>query len=176
MFYTNVSVKLKSITSLPYWKGGESMRKMLLVPIFVLALALTISLSAIVFASYNVTSNLANPYNVQPGTNVVITAHTDENFANAKFTWKNQVGVVKLEETIPFTGTPKTAVSDFVVNDGGVWTVSVYSNNGQLIGTFEYTVKVGFNVIPELPIIGTAGASIAMLSGLAYRMRKKNQK
>ena len=153
------------------------MRKMLLVPLIVLALALTISLSAIVFASYNVTSNLADPYNVAPGTNVVITAQTDdESFTNAKFTWKNQAGVVKLEETIPFTGTPKTAVSHLVVNDGGIWTVSVYSNNGHYIGTFEYTVKVGFNVIPELPIIGTAGASIAMVSGLAYRMRKKNQK
>jgi hypothetical protein len=149
---------------------------MLLVPLIVLALALTISLSAMVFASYNVTSNLVDPYNVAPGTNVVITAQTDESFVDAKFTWKNQAGVVKLEETIAFTGDPKTAVSDFVVNDGGIWRVSVYSDNGQLIGTCEYTVKVGFNVIPELPIIGTAGASIAMLSGLAYRMRKKNQK
>lgn len=152
------------------------MRKMLLIPLFVLALALTISLSSIVFASYNVTSNLTDPYNVQPGTNVVITAHTNENFDDAKFTWKNQAGVVKLEETIPFTGTPKTAVSDLVVDDGGIWAVSVYSNNGQLIGTFECTVRVGFNVVPELPIIGTAGASIAMLSGLAYKMVKKNQK
>lgn len=152
------------------------MRKMLLIPLIVLALALTMSLSAIVFASYNVTSNISDPSNVPLGTNVIITAHTDEGFADATFTWKNQAGVVKLEETIPFTGNPKTAVSDFVVNDGGIWTVSVYSNNGKLIGTFEYTVKFGFNVIPELPIIGTAGASIAMLSGLAYKMHKKNQK
>ncbi len=126
-------------------------------------------------AYYNVTSNIADPENVQPGTNIVITATTDENFASAKFTWKNQAGITKLEETAPFTGTTtKTAVSDFVVNDGGVWTVTVYSNNGRLIGTYEYNVKVGFNVVPEIPLLGTAGASIAMLAGFAYKMKRKH--
>jgi hypothetical protein len=32
-----------------------------------------------------------------------------------------------------------------------------------------------FNVIPEIPLIGTAGASIAMIGGLAFKLRRKNQ-
>ena len=33
-----------------------------------------------------------------------------------------------------------------------------------------------FNVIPEIPIIGTAGASIAMIAGFTYKMKRKPQK
>jgi len=174
MFYIPVTARLKSEKfSSTLKKRRDSMRKAILITILVLSLAMVAGLIIAANATYNVTSNVADPSNVAPGTNVIITAQTNENFLSATFTWKNPAGNIILEETVPFTGTPKTAVSDMVVNDGGVWEVAVYSNNGQKIGVFEYTVRLGFNVIPELPLIGTAGASIAMIAGLAYKMKRK---
>lgn len=159
LFYSSVTVRLKNAKlSTAVTERKRLMRKIMILA--VLALSLTVAVSGVILAAnayYNVTSNLVDPSNVAPGTNVVITAVTDENFESATFTWKNPAGVVVLQETVQFAGTPKTAVSDYVVDSGGLWKVTVYSDNGQEIGVFEYTVRLGFNVVPELPLIGTAG-------------------
>jgi hypothetical protein len=55
----------------------------------------------------------------------------------------------------------------------GKWTVVVVFATGEPEQIFAVTVVYRFNAIPELPLIGTVGASIAMLAGLAYKMKRK---
>ncbi|XHH10069.1 MAG: hypothetical protein ACFCUE_05405 [Candidatus Bathyarchaeia archaeon] len=149
------------------------MKKSALFPLSIVAIALICSLALSANATYNVTSNVdADPENVMLGTNVVITATTDEDFTDATFTWTAPSGVKKTE-TVAFAGTPKTASSSFTVDEYGVWKVTIFSSRGTVIGTIDYLVNVGFNVVPELPLLGTAGAAIAMIGGFVY-FKKRN--
>jgi hypothetical protein len=51
--------------------------------------------------------------------------------------------------------------------------------DGKTLHDIEDVVAIkaaSFNVIPELPVIGTAGASIAMMLGLAYQLKRRIKK
>jgi hypothetical protein len=85
-----------------------------------------------------------------------------------------------------FTSVDTTPADGFTSNQTistkGIWTVdAAFSNsNGNFVwndaGTKTYRViilvEVTVNAVPELPIIGTAGAAIAMVGGLVYFKKK----
>jgi hypothetical protein len=61
--------------------------------------------------------------------------------------------------------------ADFQDANGG----SVYSTN-HLEDVGPYDVGPPQNLVPEVPVLGTVGASAAMALGLAYRMKRKAQR
>ena len=160
------------------------MRKSILVPIVLIALLS--SLVAVANASsytYELTSNYPGP-DIPLGATVTVTAKTnDPNAYKVLFTWLNPAEQPKLIET-------KTAISDgsfsvatstLTLNQIGDWDVYAvfFDKFGNRCFSIIIPVKIrhlSFNVIPEIPVIGTAGASIAMVLGLSFKMKRKSYK
>jgi hypothetical protein len=136
---------------------------------------------------------------ISPGTPVTATAMTiDPSVTQVTFLWKNPGGgTVYTDVVLVYTngtlgsgkvkGTPYTDVpvrfanATQTPNAIGDWGVQALfqDSGGQTIEGIENVVAVrarSFNVIPELPIIGTLGAAIAMLAGFTYKMKRKPQK
>ena len=72
----------------------------------------------------------------------------------------------------------KFAVSDYAPNIIGDWGVQplFQDSTGQTIEGVEDVVAIratSFNVIPEIPILGAAGASLAMLAGFAFTVKRQ---
>jgi hypothetical protein len=139
-------------------------------------------------SGYAVTSNYHGE-DVPLGANVIVTSMTtDSRVDKVTFIWKNAAGQVVFTETKPvFTNGTKFnsklvryAISTYSPNTIGDWGVQVKFFDVYHFCRFTCTVRLAtratsFNVIPEIPIIGTAGASIAMLAGLTYKVRRKPQ-
>ena len=160
------------------------MRKRVIISIVLIVLIS--SLVAIANASsytYELTSNYPGP-DIPLGATVTVTAKTnDPNAYKVLFTWLNPAEQPKLIET-------KTAISDgsfsvatstLTLNQIGDW--DIYAVFLDKFGNRCFSViipvrirHISFNVIPEIPVIGTAGASIAMVLGLAFKMKQKPQK
>lgn len=172
------------------------MRKIILLS--VLALALACSLATSVYAT-NTTGSLSSGYavtsnyhgkDVPPGANVVVTAMTtDWRVDKVTFIWKNAAGQTVFTETKPvFTNGTKFnnklvryAISTYSPNTMGDWGVQAKFLDAYSFCRCTCTVRLAtratsFNVIPEVPIIGTAGASIAMLAGFTYKVKRKTPK
>jgi hypothetical protein len=152
----------------------------------ILLIALIISLTAVANASgytYELTSNYLEP-NVPLGATVTVTAKTnDPNAYKVLFTWLNPAEQPELIETKTemSDGSFSVATSTFTLNEIGDW--DVYAIFLDKFGNRCFSIiipvrirHVSFNVIPEIPVIGTAGASIAMVLGLAFKMKRKPHK
>jgi hypothetical protein len=111
-----------------------------------------------------------------------VTATTDDpNVRRVEFFWESPTWQCTYNAEDIVDG---TAVSSAVVNEYGTWRVYIHFNdeNGedqckleQLgVNYLEITV-VRINHTPEIPIIGTFGALIAMLAGVAFKIRKTNK-
>lgn len=198
MFYISSPYVFIRRKHLPVSKKGEwKMNRRMSILLSILTFALICSFATAVYAQvqalstgYAITSNY-HGIDVPPGSSVVVTAMTtDQSVYQVTFLWKDPTGQeADREAVIPlFTnGTLYNgklihyAISENIVNTIGDWGVQALfqAHDGTTKQGITEVVKIratSFNVIPEVPLIGTAGASIAMLSGLAYRMRKKNQK
>lgn len=160
------------------------MRKSILVPIVLIALIG--SLVAVANASgytYELSSNYPGP-DIPLGATVTVTAKTsDPNAYKVLFTWLNPANQPKLIEapTVISDGSFSVATSTLTLNQIGDWDVyAVFLDKfGNRCFSIIIPVKIrhiSFNVIPEIPVIGTAGASIAMVLGLAFKMKQKHQK
>ncbi|MBN1244245.1 hypothetical protein JXA31_01465 [Candidatus Bathyarchaeota archaeon] len=172
------------------------MHKSILFAIFVIAL---IGSLVTVASAYNWNGSLESGYavtsnyhgiDVPSGAKVVVTAMTtDWSVDKVTFIWKNPAGQVVFSETkqVYTNGTKyagkliRYANSTFEPNAFGDWGVQAKFLDVHRICRCIWTEKVAkratsFNVIPEVPIIGTAGASIAMLLGLTYKLKRKSQK
>jgi hypothetical protein len=139
-------------------------------------------------SGYYVTTNW-HGVDVPPGTGVIATAKTtDHDVDQVTFTWINPAGQTVWTETVPvqFDGTyygykkVYSATSTYTPEALGDWTVKALfiDQSGHLhcCCTSEVARRAtSFNVIPEIPLIGTAGASIAMFAGLAVKMKRKPQ-
>jgi hypothetical protein len=73
------------------------------------------------------------------------------------------------------------ATSTFTPETMGDWGVQAKFLDVHCICRCIWVEKVArratsFNVIPEIPIIGTAGAGIAMVAGFTYKIKRKPQK
>jgi len=145
-------------------------------------------------SGYAVTSNY-HGIDVMPGTLVTITAGTtDANVLNVTFVWHFPNGSDAL--TIPqvpvySNGTTWTNSSGtFLIRYAncshipdviGDWGVQAFFNGpgGHRRGQQSDIISIkatSFNVIPEVPILGTAGAIIVMLLGLGLvRNRRQNK-
>lgn len=148
----------------------------------VLALALVFSFVAVAYApsNYSVTSNY-HGIDVPAGASVVVTASTtDATVYQVTFLWKNPGGNTVWTDVVPINP-DGTATSTHAPDEIGDWGVQALfqSPDGTTKQGVEEVIAIratSFNVVPEVPLIGTAGASIAMLAGLTYKMKRKPQK
>jgi hypothetical protein len=147
-----------------------------------IAAFLAFSLIAVAYAvpsDYSVTSNyhgIDTPLNA----NVVVTATTtDSSIFQVTFLWKDAAENIKFTDVVPISG--GSAQSTHQPNSVGDWGVQALFQgpDGKTKESVDLVVKTratSFFVIPEFPLLGTAGASIAMVLGLVYKMKKKTLK
>jgi len=138
------------------------------------------SLMAVVYAppiyTYEATSNY-HGIDAPLYANVIVTASTtDPSIFQVTFLWKDAAENLKFTDVVPISG--GSAQSTHQPDSMGDWGVQTLFQgpDGKTKEGVELVVKTratSFNVIPEVPIIGTAGASMAMVLGLVYRMKKK---
>jgi hypothetical protein len=128
--------------------------------------------------AYGVTSNYHGK-ETPLGATVIVTATTDDPTVFAvTFLWKNAAEEIKFTDVIPVSG--GTAQSSHQPNSLGDWGVQALFQgpSGKTKQDVNLVVAIratSFNVVPEIPLIGTAGASIAMFAGLAVKMKRKPQ-
>jgi hypothetical protein len=140
-------------------------------------------------SGYAVTSNY-HGIDAPSGATVVVTAMTtDAKVDHVIFVWKNPAGQIIWADiqSVSSNGTEYDgklvyyAISMHepeALGDWGVQAIFVDLN-----GIFRCHLRLfvarratSFNVIPEVPIIGTAGASLAMLLGFTYKIKRKPKK
>jgi len=141
-------------------------------------------------SGYAVTSNWHGK-DVPPGSTVVVTAMTtDETIDRVTFLWKNPNGDLILEvtdNTRTADGehdgkTVYTFSSTSVPTERGDWGVQALFQgaDGKTKQGIEEVIKTkatSFLVIPDLPFIGTLGASAAAFLGLGlFAVRRKRAK
>lgn len=128
---------------------------------------------------YKATSNY-HGVDVPFGATVIVTATTnDPSVTRVTFIWKNANEDPIFTEPVVISG--GTAQSSQRPNSLGEWGVQTFfqGSGGTTKGGNELTIKIratSFNVIPEIPLLGTAGASIAMILGFTYKVKRKPQK
>jgi hypothetical protein len=113
-------------------------------------------------------------------TDVTITAKSNDwRVDKVIFYWYSPNGL-EFTQTVYITqvGNERVASSTHKVDTLGEWTVkAVFKGGDDTWWTWcDDVCKVKccvFNVIPEVPLIGTAGASLVMFAGLAYWMKRK---
>jgi hypothetical protein len=139
-------------------------------------------------SGYAITSNYEG-VPVPLGTTVEVTAMTTNlSITHVTFLWKYDENIEFTDPNVPvvddtYEGTPiKKATSTYEPDILGEWGVQALFQNGpggKTVQSVEdvYAIKArSFFATPEIPILGTMGASIAMLLGLGYKMRRKPQK
>lgn len=132
------------------------------------------------------------------GANVVVTAMStvqrvggDPRVDVVAFTWINPAGQTVFEESVPAATNGTTypeedgalicyASSSYSPEAQGEWTVTVAFLDSIGICTQAYYPTLdmratSFNVVPEVPLLGTAGVSAAMLLGLGIFKAKRKQ-
>lgn len=125
------------------------------------------------------------------GTDVHVKAYTtDEGVTYVTFIWRNAA-----EERVfgPDVVTTKSTDGEYYgktvyvfeapvhapdsIGDWGVQAI-FQGPTGQTIDSFVDKIAIratSFNVIPEIPLLGTVGASIAMIAALGFKLKRKNQ-
>jgi hypothetical protein len=150
----------------------------------ILVVALICSFAAIAYAQntiYELTSNPPSP--VPAGTSVTFTAKTnDQRVTQVLFVWKDPTSQTKWQETVNVyqNGAFWYADSTHTPDEHGTWTVKVnFVISEELMHdavTKTITVEDTLFHVPETPLLGTAGAMIAMLLGLAFIAKRKPKK
>jgi len=187
MFYVN------SLTLACYKKAKEKekMKKASVVLLLVLMFMVSSCLVALVCANgsdYVVTSDYHGK-DVQLGTDVhVVATTTDSTVYQVTFIWHDAASIVRFgPEAVSLSGTTTDADGNSVfifnapvhapnsVGDWGVQALFQGPDGKTREGITEVvaTRATSFNVVPELPLIGTAGASVAMVLGLALFKAKR---
>jgi hypothetical protein len=129
--------------------------------------------------NYAVTSNY-HGVNVPLGQTVVVTATTDDpTVTSVVFIWKN---AAKIEQwRVEVTVVSGEAQSSGEPNSIGDWGVQALFRDGTG-QTIQYVTNVvairatSFNVVPEVPILGTAGITFALVAALGVHVKRKNSK
>jgi hypothetical protein len=138
-------------------------------------------------SGYAVTSNWHGT-DVPFGAQVIVTAMTTNSRVDeVRFIWKNPTDKVDLDVTVNVFTNGTTfdgklvyyAISTFNPKVAGDWGVQVKFYDELHFCHFEYDIRLATratsfnNVIPEAPVLGTAGISLAMVLGLAIKARRK---
>jgi len=144
-------------------------------------------------SGYAVTTNYHGK-EVPPGALVTATAGTtNTNVKNVTFKWKYPNGTVAFIDeniTVWSNGTKWTnssgsyliyyAQSQHTLDVFGDWGVQAFfvGNGGRTKANIECTIKIratSFNVIPNIPILGTAGATMIMIISFGLFLKKKKK-
>jgi hypothetical protein len=139
-------------------------------------------------SGYYITTNW-HGIDVPLGAEVTATAKTtDHDVDKVTFVWLDPEEHTNWTDTVPvqpdgtYHGkTVYSASSTHTPEEVGDWTVKALFVDNHSHHLYSCSCKVpkratSFFVIPEIPIIGTAGVSIAVLAGLAVKMKRKPQK
>jgi hypothetical protein len=180
----------------PYLLGRRvKMRKILLLSF--LASAFMLIAATTVYASppinlndgYEIVTNW-HGVDIPPGTEVAATAMTtDASVTRVTFLWKNPAGTTTFNDPdVPVFQNGTTwdgkliyyAISTYTPEALGDWGIQALfqDSRGHTIQGVADVVAIrarSFNVIPEVPLLGTLGASLAMVAGLAYKTKRKHQ-
>ena len=127
---------------------------------------------------YAITSDY-HGVDVNMGTPVTATATTNDPTVNrVTFLWKDGAKILRFTDAdIPLVGgAAQSTYSPDLVGDWGVQAFFQDSDGNTIQGVVDVVAirATSMNVIPEIPLLGTAGIAIAMVLGLAYRMRKQS--
>lgn len=166
----------------------RKMRKMVMIPLVVLMFAMVMCFVGTVLASDSNTYSVVktSPSTVMPGDPVLMTA-TTSNAAVDVVEWAWYAPGSYPAGPATYTSTDATPSDGFtsseVLSTAGYWTiVATFKNSAGTpiyvdtpTGTLTYSVLVvvTVNVVPELPLIGTAGAAVAMVGGLVFIKKRK---
>lgn len=140
-------------------------------------------------SGYAVTSNY-HGVPVPPGAEVTVTAMTtDPKVDTVTFVWKNPADQIMrtVTKSVHSNGTRFNGKLVYYASDTftpeaiGDWGVQAIFKDVHRFIIWQCTKIVArrstsFNVIPEIPVIGTVGASVAMVAGFAWKMKKKPEK
>jgi hypothetical protein len=145
---------------------------------------------------YCLTSNFEGIDEIPINSNVIATAATnDPRIDKIKFVWINPANQ-EFAETVPVTSvldgagqnycynsqTVRAATSERTLDKEGSWVVRACFIDEKGFCWFHYDKVIARRcirlfVIPEIPLMGTLGASASMLAGLfAFKVRKKRNK
>ena len=181
------------------------MRRRTLFSILALTLACTLATIAYASSppitltdGYEIITNFHGT-DIPAGTEVTATAMTiNPSVTQVTFLWKNPGGVTEYWDVVPVytngtlgsgnvKGTDYVNVpvrfanatqTPFAIGDWGVQAL-FQDASGRTIQGITDVVAIrarSFNVIPEIPIIGTLGACSAMLAGFTYKIKRKPKK
>jgi len=188
---------IKPASSFHQIKREKQMRKSIIL-ICALALLIVSSGAMIAYADVSETEgSLASGYyvttnwhgvDVPIGAEVTATAKTtDSSIKEVRFEWLNPAGEIVYTETVPVQDTGDYynwkrvyfASSKYTPEELGDWAVKANFIDHNFHFVYNCVTKVpkratSFFVVPEIPLIGTAGASIAMFAGLAVKMKRKH--
>jgi hypothetical protein len=171
--------------------------------LILLGLALLLSSNLVLFANakvldkgdlsvgYAVVTNY-DGQTVPLGANVIVTAmSTEERVDVVNFTWINPAGQTVFKESVAATSNGTTypeedgtliryASSSYNPEAQGEWMViaEFFDRIDVCIKAYYPTLDMratSFNVVPEVPLLGTAGVSAAMLLGLGIFKAKRKQ-
>jgi len=167
------------------------MKTRYLIPVFlgvVMLMGIAYAAYPSLASGYAVDSNY-HGINVPPGANVIVTAYTtDSSVYQVTFLWKYPNGTVAFGPEVDNTKTTEaqlyngktvyTFSSEHAPDEIGDWGVQALfqSPSGRTKEDIEYVVAIratSFNVAPEVPIIGTIGASAMMLLGLGFYVKRR---
>ena len=137
-------------------------------------------------SGYAVTSNY-HGIPVPPGAEVTVTAMTtDSRVDKVTFVWKNpaEQALRTVTKSVYTNGTTYKGKLVRYANDTytpeaiGDWGVQAIFKDVHHFIIWCCTKIVArratsFNVIPEIPVVGTVGASAAMVAGFAWKMKRK---
>ncbi|MGD6808975.1 MAG: hypothetical protein ACQCN3_04680 [Candidatus Bathyarchaeia archaeon] len=136
--------------------------------------------NSITIYAYTLTNN-AGSGGVQLDDPVTVTATTNNGqIDKVRFTWFDPTGTPVFTETKSVSGSNHVATSTFTPNALGDWIVKADFLDKQgcccccSYKTLE-TRTTSFNVVPEVPLIGTAGIAVAMVLGLAFYKKRALQ-
>ncbi len=158
------------------------MNKQKILLISIMGIVMIFSAVAVANATSNYYLLTCPTTDVSVFSDVTVTARSDDGrVETVTFYWFSPDGY-EFHETVDVhdEGTDKVATSTHNVDLLGYWTVAaVFRGNGGAWwcnGVWKLRC-CHFNVIPEVPLIGTVGASAAMALGLAaFKLKRKPQK
>jgi hypothetical protein len=158
------------------------MRKSLLISAAIVLFIASYIALANATSNYTVTSNY-HGIDTPPGTTITVTAATtDTSVETVMFRWRDASGTLQLEEVVSVSKESASMLTaeDFYAPDSiGDWGVQALfiGADGKTKQQVDDVIAIratSLNVIPEIPIIGTIGASITMVAGLTYEIKRKN--
>jgi hypothetical protein len=140
-------------------------------------------------SGYWVTNNYHGHDEVPIGADIYATAFTtDTNVIQVTFRWNDPFENVARQDVV---STFSTQIIDGVTvrvfeapvfnpDQIGKWGVQAFfqGEGGNNRAGLEMVIEIratSFGVIPEIPLIGTAGVAIAMMLGIAYKTRRKTR-